>query len=423
MSASPYIRQRVRQQRAPWLSLAAIHTLGVCLVVVASSGALYKFGVASLAWAAIYALTVAALVRDFEVVGDALLRAWPLLLFPLVCLISLFWSIEPGDTARHAAQYLFTTALAFWIGARITPQRLYVCIAAALLVCIFASALGTWLGVVPGIKQGSYVGAERYLVGLYTQKNVFGMAIVYATLALHITGRYRGQSFRYALLALALLPVLWQTKSTTGLLLYVMTWTYFPALRLGTVKRDGTPFVLAGLVGILSGALILIAADIHLLNDALAALGKDATLTGRTVIWERAVDIGMQHPVLGIGYQAFWESSRHASDVMLIRAAVLESIGGFHNGYLEVLVATGFVGVAAYALLLMSALAYTFRVALANWQPLQVGGAYFALLICSRTFTESSVYYQHDLDFILLVAIAVASLKASTAREPDAHHD
>ncbi|MFK7886533.1 MAG: O-antigen ligase family protein [Gammaproteobacteria bacterium] len=412
MNASPYIRT------APERSSPAIDYRGVgeCalvfLVVVTASGALYKFGIATLAWALIYAVTLVVVVRDHAQVLKSAAIAWPLLCFPLFCLISVFWSVEPHDSLRHAAQYLFTAALATWIGSIVAPERLLRAVGIGLFACAAFSVLATYLNIISGVRQGDYAGAERYFVGLFTQKNVFGNAIVLATIGLLTLGAHTGHKWRYALAALALAPVLYLTKSTTAAILYVGVWSYWPALHFIRHQRHKTAVFLGALTGGLLLSTVFIAVDFSPVSEVLGALGKDTTLTGRTLIWDMGFDLYLQHPVTGIGYQAFWESPAYTSDVMLIRAAVLESIGGFHNGYLEAMVATGLPGVLLYALLVTAPLIVCWNALMREPTALRLGALYICLLIASRTFTESSVFYQHDLDFILLVAIGVASARS-----------
>ena len=422
MSASIYLRPARDDAPAQSRFRHALDYAFVLLVVVTASGALYKFGVASISWALIYAGALTLFAVDRRALLDALQSGWLLLLFPMFCLASVFWSVEPIDTLRHAIQYGFTALLAFWIGARFPLERLLSVTAAALVFCVVLSVAGAYLNVIDGMRQGDYVGAERYFVGLYTQKNVFGNVIVYAALALLATGTVRAQSLRFSLVALALVPVLWQTKSTTALILYVLAWSYFPVLWFSKMARNKTLLLLGSMLILVAVAGMLIALGIDPVADFLALFGKDITLTGRTVIWDRGLDIYMQRPFLGLGYQAFWESSAYASDVMLIRAAVLESIGGFHNGYLEAMVATGVMGVALYALLLATVLTIVIKAASVAMTPVRIAGVFFVVIIVSRTFTESSVYYQHDLDFIFLIAIAVSSLQINRASTSENEH-
>jgi exopolysaccharide production protein ExoQ len=79
------------------------------------------------------------------------------------------------------------------------------------------------------------------------------------------------------------------------------------------------------------------------MNGSMAgAIGKDPTLTDRTKIW--AIVLGMHtNPLVGTGYQSFWLGQRlewfwHNSG--------LGNLNEAHNGYLEVYLELGLIGVA-----------------------------------------------------------------------------
>lgn len=78
-------------------------------------------------------------------------------------------------------------------------------------------------------------------------------------------------------------------------------------------------------------------------SSMLAALGKDVTFTGRTVIWDGAIrEVLSVNPLLGCGHDSFWNGSA--------------MVGSAHNMILEILVQGGFLGVVVFvALLLLTA--------------------------------------------------------------------
>ncbi len=191
-----------------------------------------------------------------------------------------------------------------------------------------------------------------------------------------------------------------------------MALTYPVTLWFLTSVRHRAPVLLSLLLLALLAWFALLAADVNILQMGLEALGKDATLTGRTVIWRTGTEVFSSHPLTGVGYQAFWESQAFETEVMTIRAAVLETIGGFHSGYLEALVAAGLGGLLTYIAMVLYGLLVNARSAVATPTALSVGCMYMTLHILARTFTESALYYQHDLEFILLVALTVAAGRA-----------
>lgn len=73
------------------------------------------------------------------------------------------------------------------------------------------------------------------------------------------------------------------------------------------------------------------------------ALGREETLTGRTDIWAFLTPLAMHKPLLGYGYGGFWteaireKTSSHA-----------------HNGYLDIVLNTGFVGLFLWSMFLIA---------------------------------------------------------------------
>jgi len=100
-------------------------------------------------------------------------------------------------------------------------------------------------------------------------------------------------------------------------------------------------------------ALFLAEKAFDLSGFALEALGKNRSLTGRTVIWEMAKEAN-SHALLGSGYYSFW-STESAVHIQKYFAGVMNSA---HNGFLDMYLDGGLVGV---ALLLTMMLAWGAR--------------------------------------------------------------
>jgi O-antigen ligase len=104
----------------------------------------------------------------------------------------------------------------------------------------------------------------------------------------------------------------------------------------------GTRFVNKNFVGtyMLTALVLLAAAELAFgISGSLSeALGRGSTLTGRTEIW--ALVLAFQSdPILGAGFESFWLGER----VQRIRE-VLPFLGGSHNGYLEIYLNLGLIG-------------------------------------------------------------------------------
>jgi exopolysaccharide production protein ExoQ len=100
-------------------------------------------------------------------------------------------------------------------------------------------------------------------------------------------------------------------------------------------------------------ASILTFAAVFNVEDAgdavLQALNKDSTLTGRTVLWAVADHWIEQSPLFGHGYRSFWLGNSPDSMALLSMFGMTDGRGfQFHQTFKEILVDTGWVGLAAF---------------------------------------------------------------------------
>lgn len=116
------------------------------------------------------------------------------------------------------------------------------------------------------------------------------------------------------------------------------------------------------------------------------ALGRNSSLTGRDGIWEM---VGQQHvnPLLGCGYLTFWDSAQ---------ARAWREVGGTeivstHNGYLEVFVDGGGIGVLLLATLLISQFRQIIR-ALVSGTALGIARLMFIVPILIYNWSESAYF-------------------------------
>jgi O-antigen ligase len=75
-----------------------------------------------------------------------------------------------------------------------------------------------------------------------------------------------------------------------------------------------------------------------------SAVGRDATLTGRTQVWASLLPVVMSRPLAGGGFGVFWTPGRQD----------LYQISGAHSGYLDVLLGLGFIGILLVSAFLLS---------------------------------------------------------------------
>jgi len=147
-------------------------------------------------------------------------------------------------------------------------------------------------------------------------------------------------------------------------------------------------------------------------SAALGAVGRDSSLTGRTDIWRLVLRFA-QNPFFGEGYETFWIGER------------LNAIWKFyyglnqcHNGYLEIYVNLGWVGVALLASVIITGYRRVMSALRMNREVGQLCLAYFFVAVV-HNFTEASFKMMAPIWILLLISImASAALSMPWTQAP-----
>jgi len=143
-------------------------------------------------------------------------------------------------------------------------------------------------------------------------------------------------------------------------------------------------------------------------GGALGMLGRDSSLTGRTDIW-KAVLAEKSNPILGTGFYSFWLGSR----VDRLWDQYSFRLNQAHNGYLEIYLNGGIIGVGLLLAILVSA-GRNINRRLANdtdWQSLRL---IIWLIVIIYNWTEASFCRLNVLWFALLLVVVEYGFSAGT---------
>jgi exopolysaccharide production protein ExoQ len=268
------------------------------------------------------------------------------LALPMLAILSCTWSADPLQSVVSGTLLLIFTLFAIYVADRFSFQRqiglimmvgaiaLPLSIALALFLPSMGSSQAGWRGIF-GHKQGCAAAAMFWLItALHWQSSGFyqkmgrAMCIV-MSVVLVVMSRSR-TGWALALVALVLSGVIWLLQK-------------FPAKQAITITLFGLPAVAAALV----------VARIYfpfLLNF----VGKDTTLSQRTIIWAASWDAAMMRPFLGYGFAAFWKGLYGPSHgVVLIAGWGLQQA---QDGFLDVWLGIGLLGVALVAAMAIQSL-------------------------------------------------------------------
>lgn len=350
-----------------------------------------------LLWLPIYALAFAGLIWKAREVARVCLKLPFLMALLTVCALSFLWSIDPGLSMRRSLAIIMTTVAGLYIGTRYNWQTLLRAFAITWLivglVSLFTAVLVPSFGRMQEVHEGAWQ-------GLYFEKNQLGghmaRAALFAAFLTIMDQKYRWQWGGLLLLSVALVLLSTSKSSLLGLgvglgILAAALWMK-QGLRIGLVSLW---------LGMCAGG-VFVAIMIFAPEIVFELLGRDATLTGRTDIWFTLADNIQEKPWLGYGYGAFWAPDSAPGN--WVREALQWDAPTAHNGWLEVTIALGFVGLVFLALDFVMTVGRAILASITTWTGV------FALAFCAQFFlfslSESASLQQNSIVWLIYVAIA-----------------
>lgn len=271
--------------------------------------------------------------------------------FPLLAFASAVWSIEPALSA-HAGLELLGFTLVALLMAQAVPLR------DAMTALLLALLIGALLSIPLNQDTVIYDTGEVAMTGIFTSKNNFAcfMCLLLITAAAVLCDRRQRKRFRAVafvafgdglimLVKAHSLGALVAGGAAIGTVAAVVAYAKVP-------RRARIPLlVVLSVLGCGLAGVAWIALQTGLRpSDLLVSMGKDASLTGRTFLWERAHDYIQQAPFLGVGFQAFWVQGHVEAEGLWRYAHVPARVGfHFHNLFYETAVELGWSGVLVFA--------------------------------------------------------------------------
>jgi O-antigen ligase len=278
--------------------------------------------------------------------------------FLVLATLSLLWSADPGATLRRLFRLFSITlgalsvALVGW-----HPRRFQNVVRPALTAIALASIAFVLLAPDLAIESANYGGAVilKELVGAWRgitmQKNALGAVAATATVLWAHAAISRQANILSVLVGLsASVACLVGSRSSTSIFAAAFAVLFMllilrppsPGLRRYVPYFTG---IFATVIMIYSLAVLNIVPGLGTLLEPVTLLtGKDMSFSGRTIIWDIIREEITKHPVLGIGYAAYWTGPvpTSASYTFVQRTYVYPTES--HNGYLDVVNELGFVG-------------------------------------------------------------------------------
>ena len=351
---------------------------------------------------------------------ETLRRLWPLVLLLLWFAATTRWALDPGVSNKRVFLYVIAASICLAVSLSIRHgHRLHAAMAVACAIMVGID-LFSW------IFLHARSMTELGLAAIHTHKNTMGSVMLYCGI---ICGTYViaqktlvGRAFWGGILFAAFVMLV-ATKSKTSLAIFVVAAAFAPLLIVFLRSRVSTIWVTISL-GIAATGVVVLAWLVWCAlqgRDPFWPLGH-VTFTMRTDVWKFALNQWSLRPWTGWGFGSFWDidpavQPSQQTDEWFAKPDAFTNES--HNGYIDLAVTTGLIGLGGSLALLVLWIYRTLnmaRLALLTPTPedqqilaYSVYLALFPLLFFVHNFMESS-YFTANATFgtlILLIGIDV----------------
>jgi exopolysaccharide production protein ExoQ len=340
-----------------------------------------------------------------------------IVLFFCYAVLSLLWSDYPGVAFKRWIEALGDVAMVLIVLSDHEPLAAVKRLLARLaFILIPVSVLFTKYFPNIGMAYNEWTGTPVY-TGVTTNKNslgaiclCFGLGTLWRVLSdcRDLRGPQRMKRLIANLVILVMVLRLFQLmNSMTSLCSFVMASTLLLAGHVNIVRRK--KWIVHGLMA----SMLIASVSVLFLGispDALQALGRNPTLTERTLLWGQLLAM-VREPILGTGFESFWLGPRLTAIWQLNPWLPNEA----HNGYLEVFLNLGWVGVGLLAVAIMT----TYRSVLAAWRRNEAtGNLRLAYLFVGLVFNcTEAAFFRMQATVWLFFLLASVSAPAGAFRK------
>ena len=312
--------------------------------------------------------------------------------------LSLMWSDDAQLTMRRIVGLLCTTAAGFVLGMRFELKALLRILAWALAFAVIASFFAAVLFPSLGIMAKLDGGAWR---GIFAHKNelgrTMGIALIVFICLLWESRQNRPTYLIFFSLSVALLVL---SRSMTSIIVTVLT------LSVGFYRRSRLrPYQSVAFLAI--SLLVGFVATVYLqsrMDSIFAMIGRDSNLTGRIPLWRLSIAAMLHRPLLGAGWDAFWPGPEGDTIRNLVRWVVPHA----HNGFLEISLNIGVIGLLIFMLFNFDCFRRALRYANDESKTFRLWPLLFYSYTFFFFFTEAPPVDRHTLMFVLFCALSVS---------------
>jgi len=264
----------------------------------------------------------------------------------------------------------------------------------------------------PNIGRSFTPWGEAGFVGVTTSKNMLGVLCLVCGLYFfwnfvtiwRIKNADKIEFYKDILFFIMICWLLIVSNSLTSLICLIIGMCVFTTLSI--IRRN------VRYLGILIFHIVIIVAAIQLSVDMIGtfttSMGRNMTFTDRTKLWEDVLEIGT-NPLIGTGYESFWLGDR----LTAIWAENWWQPNQAHNGYLEIYLNLGLIGLFLLAGIIVFAYRKIRKMLLSDFDYGRFGIS-FMVIILAYNFTEAAFKIASIMWLIFLLIIVDIPLNSQS---------
>ena len=283
----------------------------------------------------------------------------PILVFLLYCALSTVWSDYPGIAFKRWIKAFGDVVMISVVLTESDPFsaiKRFLASASFIVVPISVLLIKYYPGV--GMKFNPYDGSQSF-IGVATDKNMLGMFCL--VLGIAAVWRLFQSMFdtqlrpliAHGVVFLMVLWLFWRANSVTSMACFAMATSLMALSSVPALARRRSVLHLA-VAGCLSVAFAVLFLNIG--PGLVETMGRDPSITGRTELWDELRSMN-PNVLLGAGFESFWMGPRLEKLWGIFRWRPNEA----HNGYFEVFLNLGLVGLILLAVVICTGYRNAFR--------------------------------------------------------------
>ena len=348
----------------------------------------------------------------------AIFSSWIPWIFVLFAAMSVAWSQSPDWTLRASIQFAFSTG-ALLVMVRALPAESFLTVVLSAILLVDAASLAH--------PTMAWNAGELAMIGIFASKNAFATTqavLIQVGVWVLLDHGQRSLMRVLALISVVGGAILIVAALSVGAIvgvsgalacsLLAFNLSHFPPRSRVVILCAG------GIVIVILCSFLTVFGD-ELFQEGLRLTGKSADLSHRTELWDVARKMMQEHPIGGVGYQAFWRHGNPYAEDLWSQFQGGRSGFGFHNLWYQYGVDLGYIGVGLALLTVAITAIEVVRWAVRSASPTSCFFLGYVIFIISRSTLEVDLFGQFSFVGAIFLAAFVYARQYLARQGPSLH--